>query len=84
MSGRMDNSGLLYKNDRKNQPAQPDVTGYATVDGVEFKVAGWRKKDRNQKDILSLKFTPKDAGGGDGGGGNGGRSRPGDDDDIPF
>ena len=59
---RWDNTGLLYKNDRKNAGSrQPDYTGYARIDGVEKEIAAWVKDDRKRpgRKFLSLTFKNK-------------------------
>jgi hypothetical protein len=56
----LDNSGSLFKNDRKNKEAHPDITGSALVNGVEFYVSGWRKLGA-KGDFYSLSFRQKDA-----------------------
>lgn len=54
-----DNSGSLFKNDRKSKEAHPDITGSAMVGGAEYYVSGWRKTG-NKGDFYSLSFRPKD------------------------
>lgn len=51
-----DNSGSLFKNDRKEKDAQPDYTGRCMVDGKIMRVAGW-KKDGPKGTFVSLKFS---------------------------
>lgn len=52
------NSGSLFKNDRKEQPSHPDYKGSVMVDGVEMWVSAW-VKEGNGKKFFSLSFTPK-------------------------
>ena len=77
-----DDSGSLFKNDRKKSPKHPDYTGSAKVDGTEFWLSAWLKGGTNGKPkFMSLAFTPKEKGGG------GGKQSSGDDevdDEIPF
>lgn len=54
-----DNSGAVFVNDRKDKPSHPDRSGQATIDGREYWVSGWLKKDRNGNPFLSLAFKPK-------------------------
>jgi hypothetical protein len=54
-----DNSGSLFKNDRKSKEAHPDITGSAMVGGAEYYISGWRKSG-NKSDFYSLSFRPKD------------------------
>ena len=55
-----DNSGILFRNDRKELESHPDRKGSALIGGVEYWVAGWIKKGKSG-DFLSLAFTRKDA-----------------------
>lgn len=54
-----DNSGILFKNDRKEKDSQPDRTGSAMIDGREFWVSGW-VKNGNKGPFMTLAFKPKD------------------------
>ena len=56
-----DNSGSVFVNDRKEKETHPDRTGTARINGVDYWVSGWLKKDRNGNPFLSLAFKPKDA-----------------------
>jgi uncharacterized protein (DUF736 family) len=63
MAGQYDNtnSGVLFANDKKGNDKAPDRTGTINVEGTEYKIAGWIRKDRNGKQFLSLKVTPPDS-----------------------
>jgi len=39
-----DNSGILFKNDRKEKDTHPDYTGRCTIGGVEYYQSAWIKK----------------------------------------
>lgn len=54
-----DNSGVLFKNDRKETDKHPDRKGEALIDGKAYWVAGWLK-DGKKGQFLSLAFTAKD------------------------
>lgn len=56
-----DMSGSVFVNDRKERDNQPDRTGSCMIDGVEYWVNGWMKKDKNGKPWMSLAFKRKDA-----------------------
>ena len=56
-----DMSGSVFINDRKERDNQPDRTGSCMIDGVEYWVNGWVKKDKNGKPWMSLAFKRKDA-----------------------
>lgn len=54
------NSGILSRNDKRKEGSnQPEFTGKATIDAVEYKIAGWVRetKDGSRK-FFSLKFEP--------------------------
>lgn len=59
MSENKDMTGVLFRNDRKEQEKHPDRKGSALIAGVEYWVAGWLKEGKNGQ-FLSLAFTPKD------------------------
>jgi hypothetical protein len=56
-----DNSGSLFKNDRKETEKHPDRKGSALIDGVAYWVSGWVKQDKNGNPWMSLSFKPKEA-----------------------
>jgi hypothetical protein len=55
-----DNSGSLFKNDRKTTDKHPDRKGSAMIDGVNYWVSGWVKQDKNGNPWMSLSFQKKD------------------------
>lgn len=56
-----DNSGSLFKNQRKETDNHPDRTGSATIEGISYWVNGWVKQDKNGNPWLSLAFKRKEA-----------------------
>ena len=56
------NSGILSRNDRKEQPNHPDFKGALNVNGVDYWLSGWVKerKDGTGK-FFSLSVKAKDA-----------------------
>lgn len=55
-----DNSGSLFRNDRKSSDSSPNAKGTAKIDGVTYYVSAWTKKDKNGNPWQSLSFTRKD------------------------
>lgn len=53
MSKNYDNSGVLFKNDRKETDRHPDYTGKITIEGTERFLSAWVKEGRNGK-FMSL------------------------------
>ncbi len=54
-----DNSGSMFKNERKEKETHPDRTGTAMIDGVMYYVSGWLKQG-SKGQFLSLAFKRKD------------------------
>ncbi len=60
-----ENSGALFKNDRKTRDSQPGWKGSATIDGKEYWVSCWVNEGKATSRIpgqkyLSIKFTEKE------------------------
>jgi hypothetical protein len=55
-----DNSGSLFRNERKDKDSHPDYTGNGMIDGKGYWFSAWIKKDRNGKSFMSLSFKPKE------------------------
>jgi len=54
-----DNSGILFKNDKKSGPKHPDYKGSAKVGGTEYWMAAWIKDGEKGK-FMTFAFTVKD------------------------
>ena len=72
-----DNSGSLFKNDKKEDAKHPDYKGDAMINGESMWLSAWIKEGKNGK-FMSLSFKPKQANEG----GSSNRSKP--DDGAPF
>jgi hypothetical protein len=53
-------TGQLFKNARKTEESHPNATGSALINGVEYWVNAWTKKDKNGQPWQSLSFKPKE------------------------
>lgn len=79
-----DNSGILFKNNRKESDKHPDYNGSAMIDGVEFWMNAWLKKG-NKGTFMTFSFSPKNASGNKKSKTTTSRSSNNDiDDDAPF
>ena len=54
-----DNSGALFKNERKERDNHPDYTGNAMIDGREYWISAWVKDGAKGK-FFSFAFKAKD------------------------
>ena len=52
-----ENTGSLFKNEKKNSEKHPDYTGNCKVNGVMMAVAGWIHKSKSGKNYMALKFS---------------------------
>lgn len=53
------NSGVLFKNNRKEKDNHPDFTGNGNVDGKEVWINGWRKQSAKGEAFISISFREK-------------------------
>ena len=55
-----DNTGSLFQNKEKRSENFPDYSGSLRIDGVDWRVSGWRKTSKDGTPWLSLSIKPKD------------------------
>ena len=85
MAEQKDNSGVLFKNEKKTSDKAPDYSGSVVVDGKEKKIAAWVNKGKDGgKSYFSLKFEEPQQKSGSGGFTSKSKSSASDDDDLPF
>lgn len=51
-----ENSGILFKNDKRDNQKAPDLTGKLNVGGVDYRLAAWVKEGARGK-FMSLKVS---------------------------
>ena len=56
------NRGAIWKNDDKREDNHPDFKGSLNVDGVEYWVSAWKRKERAgaKAPALSFRVKPKE------------------------
>jgi len=54
------NSGSIFKNTYKKLDKQPDYTGTAKIDDVEYKIAAWIKVKKDGSKFFSCSFQKAD------------------------
>lgn len=60
------NRGALFKNDRKESDSHPDLSGKINVDGKEYWLSGWTKRNEDGSfKVLSLSVKAKEERGSD-------------------
>ena len=56
---KKDNSGVLFKNDKKETEKHPDYKGNIMVDGQEYWLSAWIKEGKSGK-FMGLAVSPKE------------------------
>jgi hypothetical protein len=51
------NRGAVWPNKKREKNTHPHWTGSATIDGVEYWVNAWKKKDDAPENVPSVSFT---------------------------
>ena len=59
MEVRKDNSGVLFRNDKKETPNHPDYKGNITVGGQDYWLSAWIKEGKSGK-FMGLAVSPKE------------------------
>lgn len=52
-----ENTGSLFKNDKKENEKHPDYKGVANINGEEKQIAAWIKKSEKGLSFMSLSFS---------------------------
>lgn len=60
MQQRKDNSGALFKNERKESDSHPDYKGEAMIDGSEYWISAWINESKSGVKYMALKYTMKE------------------------
>jgi hypothetical protein len=57
---KRDNSGSLFRNERKNNERSPDYTGSCMIGGRDYWINGWVKESQSGKKFFSFAFKEKE------------------------
>ena len=57
---KRDNSGTLFRNERKNNERSPDYTGSCMIGGRDYWINGWVKESQSGKKFFSFAFKEKE------------------------
>ena len=60
METKRDNSGVLFKSDKKDNERAPEYKGNIMVDGNEYWISAWIKEGKTGK-FMGLAVSPRDA-----------------------
>lgn len=55
-----DNTGTLFRNDKREKDTHPQAKGSALIDGVEYWVSAWTKEGKDGERFQSLAFKRKE------------------------
>jgi len=61
MAEQRNNSGAIFRNDKREKDTHPHAKGSCMIDGVEYWVSAWKKTSQSGTDFTSLSFTRKDS-----------------------
>lgn len=60
MADKYDNSGSLFRNEKKASEKHPDYSGSIMINGVDYWLSGWVKESKAGKKFFSLSVKPKE------------------------
>jgi uncharacterized protein (DUF736 family) len=55
-----DNSGSLFRNEKKLSETHPDHTGQCMIDGTKYQVSAWIKQTKDGRKYFSLSFRTRE------------------------
>ena len=62
MENNKNNSGALFRNDKRETEKHPEYTGNITIEGKEFYISAWvNESARTGQKYFAIKATPKAA-----------------------
>ena len=57
---KKDNSGALFKNDKKESDSHPDYKGSAMIDGSDYWFNAWINTSKAGQKYMKASFSPKE------------------------
>jgi len=55
------NSGVLFRNDKKETEKHPDFKGTLDVEGQEYWISSWVNESKDGRKYFKLNLTPKES-----------------------
>ena len=55
-----DNSGIMFISTKKTSDKAPEFKGEATIGGIKYQVAGWRKSSERCSEFITLSFEAEE------------------------
>lgn len=52
--------GVLFRNEKGDNPKRPDMTGNLEIDGVKYRVSAWEKTSQRGNQFLSFVVSEDD------------------------
>lgn len=58
------NRGAMWRNQNKQSDTHPDLSGSINIEGVEYWISGWTKKENSSPNapVVSISIRPKEQG----------------------
>jgi len=56
-----DNSGIMFVNTKKTGDRAPEFKGEATIGGIKYQIAGWRRSSKRCSEFITLSFETEGA-----------------------
>ena len=59
MDKKFDNSGAIFKNTKREKETHPNMTGTATIEGIDYWVSAWTKVGKDGNKFITMAYKRK-------------------------